>query len=82
MKTATTTQNATRTPSTYWAKTKTLSRSWAFFLFSERSQWHQDKGTMKHRQSPQAGYVPHPPASTFSMLVESDILRGSRSVCP
>ena len=82
MKTATTTQNVTHTPSTYWAKTKTLSRYWAFFLFSGQPQWHQDKGTVKHRQSLQGGYVPHPPASTFSMLVESDILVGSRSVCP
>ena len=82
MKTATTTQKVIRTPSTYWAKTKTLSRSWAFFLFSRQPQWHQDKGTVKHRQSPQGGHVCPPPASTFSMLVESDILGGSRSVCP
>jgi hypothetical protein len=80
MKTATATQNVIRTPSTYWAKA--LSRSWAFSLFSGRLHWQPTVATVKHRQSPQAGYVPHPPANTFSMLVESDILRGSRSVCP
>ena len=79
MQTATTTQNVTRTPSTRWAKT--LSRSWAFSLLG-RLHWPPDVTTVKHRQSPQPGCVPHPPASTFSMLVESDILRGSRSVFP
>src|SRR5574341_1001247 len=68
METATATQKVIHTPSTYWAKTKTLSRSWAFFLFSGRPQWHQDKGTIKHRQSPQAGYVPHPPAGILHDL--------------
>lgn len=80
MKTATATQNVTCTPSTYWTKTKTLSRSWAFSLFSGRLQGPPAVTTVKHRQSPQVGCVPHPPAHTFSMLVESDILRGSRSV--
>lgn len=80
MKTATATQNVPRTPSTYWAKT--LSQSWAFCLFSGRLQGQPAVTTGQHRQSPQVGCVPHPPASPFSMLVESDILRGSRSVCP
>ena len=80
MQTATTAQTMTRTLSTGWAKT--LSRSWAFSLFSGRLHWHPTVTTVKHRQSPQVGYVSPPPASTFSMLVESDILRGSRSVCP
>ena len=80
MKTVTATQNVTRTPSTYWAKT--LSRSWAFSLFSGRLQWHPAVTTVKHRQSPQSGCGPHLPVSTFSMLVESDILGGSRSVFP
>lgn len=80
MQTATTTQNVTRTPSTCWVKT--LSRSWAFSLFSGRLHWPPAVTTVKHRQHPQVGCVPHPPASTFSMLVESDILRGSRSVFP
>lgn len=80
MQTATITQNVTRTPSTYWVKT--LSRSWAFSLFSGRLPGPPAATTVKHRQSPQIGYVPHPPVRTFSMLVESDILRGSRSVVP
>lgn len=81
MKTATTTQNMIRTPSTCWVKT--LSRSWAFSLFSRRLQWPPPAVmTVQHPQSPQAGCEPHPSAHTFSMLVESDILRGSRSVFP
>lgn len=80
MKTATATQNVIRTTSTYW--TKTLSKSWAFSLFSRGLQWQTAAPTVKHRQSPQAGYMLHPQASTFSMLVESDILRGGHSVCP
>ena len=80
MQTATTTQNVTRTPSTCWVKT--LSRSWAFSLFAGQRQWQPAVTTVKQRPSPQVGCVPHPPANTFSMLVESDILRGSRSVFP
>ena len=80
MQTATTTQNVTRTPSTCWVQT--LSRSWAFSLFSGRRQWQPAVTTVKHRQSPPSGCGPHPPTSTFSMLVESDILRGSRNVFP
>lgn len=80
MKTATTTQHVTRTPSTCWAKT--LSRSWAFALFVGRLQWQPAVMTAQHHQSPQSGGVSHPSESTFSMLVESDILRGSRSVFP
>jgi hypothetical protein len=80
MKTATATQNVIHTAATGWAKT--LSRSWAFCLFSGRSQWQPAMAMVKHRQSPQVDYAPHPPASPFSMLVESDILRGSRSIFP
>ena len=80
MPTATTTQNVTRTPSTCWAKT--LSRSWAFSLFSGRLQWLPAVTTVQHRQHPQLDCGPHPSASAFSMLVESDILRGNRSVFP
>ena len=79
MKTATATRKVTRTASIYW--TKTLSKSWAFSLFSGRLHWQTAVATVKHRQSPQGGSMLHPPASTFSMLVESDILRGSRNVC-
>jgi len=80
MKTAIAPQTVAGTQPTYWVKTRL--RSWASFLCAGRPQWHQDKGTVKHRQSPQVGYVPHAPESTFSMLVESDILGGRRSICP
>jgi len=80
MKKATTTQDVIPTPSTYWAEM--WSRSWAFFLCALWQQWQPALATVQHRQSPQVGYVPHLPARTVSMLVESDILRGSRSVYP
>jgi hypothetical protein len=80
MKTATATQNVTCTASTRLAKA--LASSWPFRLLAGRLHWQPAMATVKHRQSPQESCVPHPPASTFSMLVESDVLRGSRSVFP
>jgi len=80
MKTATTTQHVRPIPSTCWVKT--LSRSWAVSLFSGRLHWHPAVTTVQHPQSLQVGGGPHTPAHTFSMLVESDILGGSRSVFP
>jgi len=80
MKTATATQNVAGTQPTCWVET--LSRSWASFLCSGRPQRHQDKGTVEHPQSPQVGYVPHAPASTITMLVESDIMGSNRNIFP
>jgi len=81
MQTTTATQTIAGARPTCWIK-RALARSWASFLGTGQPQWHQDTGTVKHRQAPQVHGVPHAPAHAFSMLVESDILRGSRSVLP
>jgi len=81
MKTTTATYTVSCTRPTCWVK-RALSRSWVAFLGAGQTPWQQDRGTVKHCQTPQVHDVPHAPAKAFNMLVESDILRGSRSVLP
>ena len=80
MKTATMVQTVIGAQPTCWVKT--LSRAWGSFLFAGRPQFQQAMAAVQHRQSPPPGCWPQQSASTFTMLVESDVLRGSRSVLP
>ena len=80
MQTAITTQpQTTHTRATRWVKTR--ARSWAFSLFAH---WHWQPAvtTGPHGQAAHRPGVPLLPPSTFSMLVESDVLQGRPSMVP
>lgn len=79
MKTATALQHVTRTLAIAWVET--LSRVWTCILVHDRAAWAA-MAAVRHRQRPQGDCVPHPPARTFGMLVESDVLGGRRHVVP
>ena len=78
MQTAITTQQQT-TPmrSTRWVKTR--ARAWAFSLFAH---WQPPVTTGSHRQAAHRHGVPPLSTSTFSMLVDSDVLQGRPSMVP
>lgn len=79
MKTATALQHVTRTLASAWVET--LSRVWTCILVHDHAAWAA-MAAVKRRQRPQGDGVPHPPAHTCGMLVESDILGGRRNVVP
>ena len=80
MQTALTTQQQTTpTRSTRWVKTR--ARAWAFSLVAHW-HWQPPVTTGPHRQAAHRHGVPPLPPSTFSMLVDSDVLQGRPSMVP
>ena len=62
----------------FWGQT--LSQKWTLFFHATRPRRHARRPTPKGLTPLPAGRVPGTSTGMFSMLVESDVLVGSRSI--